>query len=147
MMSSGSLKTDGESSLWFVKVGLTFILSSSIGWVLVQQLGQLAGKTDKIWKLTMPLLITPIIIFAMLRITSKCFQSCDSVVADSFAFGVVAGIMIKLNSTKEKMTGSMKLIASASNGKQIEILIKLILENGTQKYWKKSDKLQNLRDI
>lgn len=117
------LKFEADTTLWCFKVALTFFLSTSIGWFLVQQLGQLAGKTDKIWKLTIPLLITPIIIFVVLRVTSKYFHSCDGVVADSFAFGVVAGIIIKLSLNKKPTNNSIRLIVFSSNGKQVEVMI------------------------
>lgn len=112
--------------LWYFKVILSNLTSFVIGWVLVHKLRLLARNTDKIWKLTLPILITPISVFVVLHISSN-YGLCDRVVADAFAFGIVIGILAKLNH-KSDSNQMIKLVVHAPNGKRLEIWLTSVNE-------------------
>lgn len=104
--------------LWHVKVVLSCLTSSAVGWLLVQQLRMLSKRTEKIWKLIVPIFVTPLAVYMILHFSSLCNQ-IDRVVADAFSFGIVVGILLKLN-TKPSSLEAVKLILYTST-KCVEI--------------------------
>ena len=107
---------------WYITSPVTALLSAAIGWELVQLFGQMAKNTDKLWKLTLSVFLLPLSIYLALRLSSGYFNY-DVEIADSFAIGIITGIVIKLSSDKPIGPVSSKLIAYDTNGKHVEIIL------------------------
>jgi hypothetical protein len=105
--------------IWIIKVILSCLLSSIVGWSLVSTCRTLCRHTDKISNIASSIFITPICVFVFLRLTSS-YGLCDRVVADSSAFGIVLGTLAKLK-TVPTGNSTIKLIVQQFNGKRVDV--------------------------
>ena len=96
-------------SLTILSSAATCGISTALGWLLVNHLRSAVMKTDKSWKITLPIFITPVSVYLGLHIF-VFLDLLNIILADSFSFGMVLGILLCLNSTP---TGpqTVKLVA------------------------------------
>lgn len=108
----------------FLKYIVVNIITAIFGWFLVGRFGKISKTTENlnVWKLTLPILITPAAIFLVMKLSTVYFH-IDGLLSDSFAFGSVIGIIIKLSSDKPIEASVMTLIVYDVHGKHTEITL------------------------
>lgn len=111
-------------SLNFLKYILANIVTAVLGWFLVGRFGKYSKTTQNVWLLTVPLLITPVVVYIIMKL-STIYLNIDGLLADSFAFGSVIGIVIKLSSDKPIEASVAKLIVYDMHGKTVEITLEI----------------------
>ena len=113
---------ENDFNLSYLKYVIVNIISAILGSLLVGRFGKYSKTTENVWKLTFPLLITPVIVFLIMKL-STIFFNIDGLLADSFAFGSVIGIIIKLSSDKPIEASTAKLVVFDMHGKTAEITL------------------------
>lgn len=108
-------------AFWFFKVILSCLFSGSLGWVFVSTLRQVSQHTNDIWKLVSFVIIVPVSVYVILHIAAL-FSLCDHVVADSFAFGIIIGIVLRLMS-KPDGNVTIRLVAYEITGTHTDVWI------------------------
>ena len=102
--------------VWCLKVSASCIASVFVGSTLVSGFREICKKTAKQLKLITGVFLCPICVFLILNYASK-HQLCDRVVADAFSFGVVLGILYRLNFSLPTGLATVKLIAHSLDGR------------------------------
>ncbi len=111
--------TNKWNFIWFIGLIISSALSLMLGWKLVDYLRKKSSSTDKVWKLTIPIFATPVAVFLLLSFFSS-MGICDRIIADSFSFGLLLGIIGKLQA-KSLESDNVKLIAHLPNGRSIDV--------------------------
>ena len=103
--------------LWYAKVTLSCLSSVAVGCLMVEAFRKICKKTtEKEWTLMKLVFVIPLMIYLILNYASK-HQLCDLVVADAFSFGVVLGILYKLNFSTPSGPATVKLIVHQVDGR------------------------------
>lgn len=66
-----------------------------MGMLIVSHLRELCHRTNEVWKLASICYVLPIAVYVILNI-AVAYNLCDKLVSDSFSFGILTGICLKL---------------------------------------------------
>ena len=89
-------------------------MSTVIGWLVIDYLRTICFYTNNTWKLQLLVFLIPISVFTILKVSSFV-KLCDTVVADAFSFGIVAGMAIKLFTKPNNTKNNVKLTVTKQN--------------------------------
>ena len=101
--------------VWYLKVIFSCCCSFTVGCTLVNFFRERCKKTNDPWHLARILFLIPLGIYLLLHWTAQKYLY-DRVIVDAFSFGVVLGILYKLNSTPVGKS-TIKLIAHQLDGR------------------------------
>ena len=96
--------------LFFVYIAIAFFLSAGIGWYMVEKIRHIYRTVNKLQLLALIPLVSPVIMFYLLHFLSVYAKIVNVVIADSFSFGFLMGILYTL-SVKPSGNYTIKLIA------------------------------------
>lgn len=119
----------GEDGLFYLRVSAAFFVSFFVGVALVHSLRRLCIRTeeDGVWKLASVCYIVPVSSYIALQYAHD-YNLCNRVIADSFSFGILTGIVGNLLK-KPSGNDTVRLLLRTDPGKE-----------PTNTVWLKSDK-------
>ena len=120
LSSEGVCSVGSESWwVWYIKLTVTLGISLFGGYGLVGALRGRCKKSDVVWKLTLIVFSSPVLVFMLFSMLSE-LQLCERYVADAVSFGCVAGMLLKLV-TKPSGEKTVKLIVQQVNGEKHDV--------------------------
>jgi hypothetical protein len=104
----------------YVYTAISCVVSVAVGWYGVNYLRSAVVRTDKSWKVTLWIFVTPVSVYLSLHFLSYA-GLFDPLIADSISFGIVLGMMASLN-ISPKGEKTVKLVAlNQLTGKSVDV--------------------------